>query len=84
LRGEGLYSSHLAAWRAAEQAGTLHGPAPRRGPKPTPVTAREVEVLQRKLARAEARAARAEALIELQKQAAQLFGEPLPASDEQP
>jgi transposase-like protein len=26
LRREGLYSSHLAAWRAAEQAGALHGP----------------------------------------------------------
>jgi hypothetical protein len=41
-------------------------------------------VLERKLARAEARATRAEALIELQKKAAELFGEPLPAPDEQP
>jgi transposase-like protein len=82
LRREGLYSSHLAAWRAAEQAGTLRGPAPRRGPKPASVTAREVAILERKLARAEARATRAEALIELQKKVAQLFGEPLPESDE--
>lgn len=29
LRREGLYSSHLAAWRAAAKAGALRGPARR-------------------------------------------------------
>ena len=38
----------------------------------------------RTLPRAEARAERAEALIELQKKVATLFGESLPATDEQP
>ena len=36
LRREGLYSSHLAAWRAARRRGELTGPAPRRGPTPAP------------------------------------------------
>src|SRR5438552_11130450 len=36
LRREGLYSSHLAAWRAARARGGLAGDgAKRRGPKPT-------------------------------------------------
>ena len=38
LRREGLYSSHLASWRAARQRGELAGLAPRaRGPKAKPV-----------------------------------------------
>lgn len=82
LRREGLYSSHLTGWRKAEAAGTLSGPAVRRGPKPSPVTRQQLAVLERKLARAEARAERAEALIELQKKVALLFGEPLPEIDE--
>ena len=36
LRREGLYSSHLSVWRAAERRGELRGPAKRRGPVPTP------------------------------------------------
>jgi len=84
LHREGLYSSHLAAWRRAEAAGTLTGPPARRGPKPAPVTPKDLEALQRRLARAEARAERAEALIELQKKVATLFGESLPATAEQP
>ncbi len=65
LRREGLYSSHLAAWRKAEAAGTLGGAAVRRGPKPATVSRKDHEALQRQLVRAEARAARAEALSEL-------------------
>jgi transposase-like protein len=84
LRREGLYSSHLAAWRKAEAAGTLGGAPVRRGPKPAAITRQAHAALQRQLARAEARAARAEALIELQKKVAALFGETLPAIDEQP
>jgi len=82
LRREGLYSSHLAAWRKAEAAGTLTGPAVRRGPKPAPITRQDLAALERKLARAEARAVRAEAIIELQKKVAALFGEDLPVIDE--
>jgi transposase len=32
LRREGLYSSHLAFWRAAQQRGEFQGPTKRRGP----------------------------------------------------
>ena len=80
LRREGLYSSHLAAWRRAEAPGTLTGPPARRGPQSAPVSRKDLEALQRRLARAE----RAEALIELQKKVAMLFGESLSATDEQP
>ena len=82
LRREGLYSSHLATWRAAQRAGTLQGPPVRRGPKPAVVRRYDVTVLERKLARALARAERAEAIIELQKKVAALLGETLPALDE--
>jgi transposase len=34
LRREGLYSSHLATWRAARDCGELAGPAKKRGPTP--------------------------------------------------
>jgi transposase-like protein len=82
LRREGLYASHLTVWRAAQRAGTLSGPAVRRGPKPAVVSAQDVTKLERQLARAVARAERAEAIIELQKKVATLFGETLPAPDE--
>ena len=42
LRREGLYSSHLATWRAARRRGELAGLAPRaRGPKAKPVDPRD-------------------------------------------
>ena len=84
LRREGLYSSHLAAWRAAAQRGELAGPARRRGPKPTPVDPRmkQIAQLERQLARANARAERLALIIELQKKVSQLLGLALPASDE--
>ena len=72
LRREGLYSSHLAAWRAARKRGDLAGLAPRpRGPKAKPVDPRD-----KKIAELE----RAEGLIAVQKKVAQLLG-PL-ANDE--
>lgn len=60
LRREGLYSSHLATWRAANRRGELTGLAPRRGPKPAPVApaaqaaqgaTRRIAELERELAR---------------------------------
>src|SRR5881394_243203 len=35
LRREGLYSSHLAAWRRQREEGILHALAPRRRGRPT-------------------------------------------------
>ena len=70
LRREGLYSSHLTEWRRARENGALAGLAPRkRGPQaktPHPLERKVVE-LERALSRAERRARRAEALVELQK-----------------
>ena len=83
LRREGLYSSHLAAWRAAAKAGALTGPARRRGPKPTPPdpSVHRILVLERALAKATARAELAEALVDLQKKVAELLGRTLPTAD---
>src|SRR5437667_9428221 len=47
LRREGLYSSHLSAWRGARQHGELAGLAPRaRGPKAKPVDPRDRNVAE--------------------------------------
>lgn len=75
LRREGLYASHLAAWHAAQRRGELTGPARRRGPRPMladPRTKR-IAMLERELAKATARAERAEALVEVQKKVAALL-----------
>ena len=86
LRREGLYSSHLAAWRAAERRGELAGPTKRRGPTATPVDpqAKRVAELERQLAKATARAERAEGLVALQKKVAELFGQTLDTAVDTP
>lgn len=87
LRREGLYSSHLAEWRRARAAGELEGLAPKkRGPKPVPANplAKENAELKRALEKAELRAKRAEALVELQKKVSELLGIQLPKDDETP
>jgi transposase-like protein len=79
LRAEGLYSSHLTTWRQARERGELAGLAPKtRGPKPVPSNPLEKKVveMERQLARATARAERAEALVEIQKKVAALLGVP--------
>ena len=80
LRREGLYSSHLAAWRAARRRGELAGLTPRaRGPKPKPVDPRDRKIaeLERETRRLQARLERAEGLIAVQKKVSQLLGIPL-------
>lgn len=80
LRREGLYSSHLAAWRAARTRGELSGlSARKRGPKAHPVdpSARRVAELERENQRLKARAERAETLVEVQKKLSELLGLPL-------
>jgi transposase len=70
LRREGLYFSNLKAWREQRRKGELAGLAQKkRGPAPkatNPLAAR-VAALEKETARLNARAARAEALVELQK-----------------
>lgn len=87
LRKEGVYSSTLSNWRAARARGELDGLAPKkRGPKPTEPDPRETEIaeLKRALAKSEARAKRAEALVEVQKKVSVLLGIALPENDEVP
>jgi transposase len=88
LRKEGLYSSHLASWRAARaEAERMALMAKKRGPKgraaPHPLEER-VAQLEKRLAEAEARAQRAEELVELQKEIAQLLGPPPAPRGEKP
>ncbi len=83
LRREGLYSSHLSAWRAARQRGELAGLTQRaRGPKPRRPDPRDRKIveLERENRRLQARLARAEGLIEVQKKVSRLLDIPL-ASD---
>src|SRR2546427_3749429 len=83
LRREGLYSSHLSAWRAARQRGELAGLAPRaRGPKAKPVDPRDRKLAEqaREITRLQGRLERAEGLIAVQKKVSELLGIPL-ASD---
>jgi|SRR6266545_3104099 len=79
LRREGLYSSHLAAWRAARRRGELAGLTRRRGPargRRAPAAAR-IAQLERQVVAAVKRAVRAEAIVEVQKKVAALLGTPL-------
>jgi transposase-like protein len=70
LRREGLYSSHIDAWRKQQGAGELAGLTPkrrgRRATKRRDEVALENERLRRQLARAEHQLARARKVIEVQ------------------
>lgn len=80
LRREGLYSSHLTEWRRARDTGGVPALEPaKRGPKPTPVDARDMEVkqLRREIDRLQAKLERAELIIDVQKKVASLLGIPL-------
>ena len=85
LRREGLYSSHLAAWRAARDRGELAGAGTRkRGPAPRPVDPRDEQIveLERENRKLLKRAERAEALVEVQKKVSELLGIQLDRLDE--
>ena len=81
MRRNGIYSSYLTTWRQARGRRELEALAPKkRGPKaivPHPLELKVVE-LERALAKTEARAKHAEALVELQKKVAELLGGHLP------
>ena len=66
LRREGLYTSHLSAWRKQRDEGALHALSKRRGrPKVDPRDA-QIERLRRRADRAEAELAKARKVIEVQ------------------
>lgn len=78
LRREGLYSSVLANWRQARERGELAGlESKQRGRKAKRVDVRDLRIseLESQLAKETVRRERAEAIVELQKKVATLFGE---------
>ena len=80
LRREGLYSSHLTAWRGARGRAELAGLTPKkRGRKASrnPLTS-EVERLQRQVARLEGELEKTRIVISVQKKVAALLGNPIP------
>ena len=67
LRREGLYTSHLTAWRKQQDAGALAGLEPRkRGPSGPSAEQVEVRTLRARLERAEAELQTARRVIEVQ------------------
>jgi transposase-like protein len=81
LRREGLYSSHLAAWRKARAKGERKGlEAKPRGPLPKVADERDQKLAEqaREVASWKARAELAEALVEVQKKVAAILGINLP------
>ncbi len=84
LRREGLYSSHLAEWRALRDAGELAGLTPKkRGRKPseTRPLAKRVAQLEAQNRRLATKLEHAELIIEAQKKLAALLATP-PAESE--
>ena len=83
LRREGLYSSHLAAWRKQREAGSLKGLTPKkrgRVPKPRDLVAEENGKLRRENERLRRRLQQAETIIGVQKKVSELLGIPLNSS----
>ena len=67
LRREGLYTSHLTAWRKQQDAGALAGLEPRkRGPRGPSSEQVELRSVRARLERAEAELATARRVIEVQ------------------
>ena len=82
-RREGLYSSHLVAWRRERQAGILKGLTPhKRGPKSkrNPLQD-ELQKLRRENQRLTEELRKAEIVIDVQKKVGALLGWPLPNAD---
>ncbi len=64
LRREGLYTSHIAEWRKARDAGAREGLGPKAKPRRSPEQV-EVEKLRRRNERLEAELARAKLALEI-------------------
>ncbi|KAF0169231.1 MAG: hypothetical protein FD161_4939 [Limisphaerales bacterium] len=87
LRREGLYSSHIDAWRKQREAGVLAALQPkqrgRKAKRRDPIALENAE-LKRRMLRLERRLKQAETIIEIQKKVSEALGIPLdsPESDE--
>ena len=76
VRREGLYSSHLNAWRHQRAQGILDGLTPKkRGVKPDPLVLENAQ-LRHEIQQLQAQLHRAETIIEVQKKVSQLLGLP--------
>ena len=85
LRKEGLYSSHISAWRGQRDRGALDGLEPKkrgRKAKRRDAVALENARLRREVERLQHRLQQAEVIIEVQKKVSTLLGIPLPTDDE--
>lgn len=83
LRREGLYSSHLTAWRRERATGIKQGLTPkRRGPRSRRSPEQdEIKRLQRENQRLTEQLRKAEIIIDVQKKVAALLGRALPEID---
>ena len=75
LRREGLYTSHLTAWRKQREAGSLAALGRPRGRKPADSRDARITALERRAERAEAELAKARRVIEVQGNVSALLGE---------
>lgn len=77
LRREGIYSSHLATWRKQRQSAVEAGALERkRGPKVDAAAAQErrVQELEKQVERLQAKLAKADLIIDVQKKLSTLLG----------
>ena len=84
LRREGLYTSHLSAWRQQRDAGALEGLGRARGRKPADRQMLENEVLRQRLERKEAEIQRLRKVIEIQGNVSALLEQMLGTEGEPP
>jgi transposase len=83
LRREGLYSSHLAAWRRDRERGAMKSLTRRkRGPKGASPESKRVAELERENQRLREELRRAQLINEAQKKLSELLGIPLPMASE--
>jgi transposase len=83
LRREGLYSSHLVAWRRERERGAMKALAARkRGPKGPSPEARRIAELERENQRLREQLRRARLINEAQKKIHELLEIPLPETSE--
>ena len=75
LRREGLYTSHLTAWRKQRDAGALEALDRKRGRKPADPRDTRLAALERRAERAEAELEKARKVIEVQGNVSALLGE---------
>lgn len=82
LRREGLYSSHITAWRRQRERSELESLTPhKRGPRADPQAA-EIARLKRENERLRKRLEQAELIIEFQKKVSQMLGLPVEESEQ--